>query len=224
MLQYSANEISYGVTGVTSPCPAVLTIPETLNGLPVFRVEDNAFKDNANLEEVYLPDSILHLQENAFKGCVNLRRIHFYATSNPAQQITLYRSVFQDCVNLECITFEHRGIFFIMYDATRCFAECHKLNTIEADFDYNIPGYTFYHCYELDNLVFTQALEMMMNGVTFATTSLTGCKKLDNITLLTNLSSFTPHPVIKRLSKMNIKSTAKTNVARVFGTKVQILP
>ena len=53
----------------------VLTVPATINGLPVGVIGPNAFADALSLASVTLPNTVLSIETNAFEWCVNLTNI-----------------------------------------------------------------------------------------------------------------------------------------------------
>ena len=59
VLSYSGSEAS-------------LVIPETVQGLTVVEIGEEAFMNNTTLVSIDLPDTITAIQARAFKGCTNL--------------------------------------------------------------------------------------------------------------------------------------------------------
>ena len=70
------GDTSYYVTGCEKEI-TLLNIPAEINGLPVTAIEDCAFQNNKNIEEVVLPDTITFIPSNStpFLGCTNIRKI-----------------------------------------------------------------------------------------------------------------------------------------------------
>lgn len=66
----------YSVIGCESEI-SVLNIAAEVKGLPVYRLEKSAFKNNCELKEVVIPDSIGHiaLQTAPFSGCNSIEKI-----------------------------------------------------------------------------------------------------------------------------------------------------
>ena len=50
-------------------------IPSTINGKKVTKIDDNAFRDNKNIESVSLLEDVTEIGDNAFKGCENLEQV-----------------------------------------------------------------------------------------------------------------------------------------------------
>ena len=55
---------------------SILHIPETLDGLPVREIGEDAFKDNQIIREVFLPKNLRVIGKNAFKSS-SVQRVHF---------------------------------------------------------------------------------------------------------------------------------------------------
>ena len=54
---------------------ADIVIPAQINGLPVTRIAESAFKENALLRSVVIPDSVVDLGAKAFYNCKNLQKV-----------------------------------------------------------------------------------------------------------------------------------------------------
>jgi hypothetical protein len=52
-----------------------VTIPDSINGLPVTRIGDNAFSYCTHLVSMTIPDSVTSVGGTAFNGCTNLFRV-----------------------------------------------------------------------------------------------------------------------------------------------------
>ena len=51
---------------------ATLEIPETVNGMTVVEIGEEAFMNNTSLTSIDLPDTITVIRARAFKGCTSL--------------------------------------------------------------------------------------------------------------------------------------------------------
>lgn len=222
MFSYTIDGQNCTITGIANPNTTKIVIPEFIQNCQILCIDAAAFKNNMVVEEVHMPDALYYIFDEAFYGCANLRVVHFYKSAKPSNSICFHRAVFQNCIRLRDILFDNPTVLDFMLNTTRCFQDCHSLKNIEGYFSWSIPGHTFHNCYELDNLVFKQAI---FNGITFAGTSLIGCRCLKNVTLLGNLSPCTPTSVLKKLSKMNVKCPQNSNVASLMtpGANIQFL-
>ena len=62
------------ITGHTS-ASGILTIPDTIEGLPVRSIGKHAFAAGRDLQEVSLPPTLKRLSRFAFHNCGNLKKI-----------------------------------------------------------------------------------------------------------------------------------------------------
>ena len=78
----------------------IITVPETVSGLPVTCIQSNAFEPpyvgGSTIREITLPDSITEVRENAFNGCNGLEKIHF-----PAGLKTIGNRACYGCISLQ---------------------------------------------------------------------------------------------------------------------------
>lgn len=81
-----------------------------------------AFRKNAALASVVLPDCLEVIEAQAFQGCKNLRTIHI-----PRSVWRIEEGAFQDCTNLENIVLP-KGLTHL---GARAFAGCKGLKSIE---------------------------------------------------------------------------------------------
>lgn len=68
---YNSQATITGYTGSES----VVTIPETINGYPVTRINSEAFSDNNSLTSLSVPKSVTNIVQSAFFGCTGLKEI-----------------------------------------------------------------------------------------------------------------------------------------------------
>jgi hypothetical protein len=73
-LELELADGAYRVVGYSGTL-TVVVIPEAVDGIPVTAVKADAFSGNATVTKVYLPASILFVDENAFAGCSNLTEL-----------------------------------------------------------------------------------------------------------------------------------------------------
>lgn len=61
----------YIITGMGTYDGTVVVIPSSINGIPVKKIGDEAFKDNENITRVDLPSSVETIGISAFENCIN---------------------------------------------------------------------------------------------------------------------------------------------------------
>lgn len=84
----------------------VVTIPESIDGLPVTAIGPQAFDKNIYLITVTLPDSITSIGHCAFNGCTYLNEINI-----PRGVTSIGRYTFERCLNLSKITIPDNELF-----------------------------------------------------------------------------------------------------------------
>lgn len=106
------------ITGYSGP-GGVVTIPDTLAGLPVVVIDEDAFNGQVNLTRVTLPDRVTEIRKFAFYSCQNLAQVTFghslthlgvrafagcsrlTGVSIPDGVTTIGTAAFSDCTSLE---------------------------------------------------------------------------------------------------------------------------
>jgi hypothetical protein len=71
---YTTNNGTITITGYTGPAGA-LTIPSTLDGLPVTVIGAYAFSQNTSLTAITIPGTVTYIDTYAFQSCRSLRRV-----------------------------------------------------------------------------------------------------------------------------------------------------
>jgi hypothetical protein len=156
-----------------------VTIPDSINGLPVTSIGDWAFSTCFNLTNITIPDSVRSLGKEAFYGCDSLPNIKI-----PHSVGSIGHSAFNYCMKLNDITVEEGnpaysskgGVLFnkggteilkwpadkegspTMFDGVRsigdgAFQDCHRLtNIIIPDSVTNMEDGAFHNCTNLTSI------------------------------------------------------------------------
>ena len=95
---YSTYNNQITITGYSGTGGAV-TIPSTINGLPVSKIGDNAFYKNASLTRVTIPGSVTGIGVCAFYWCYNLTSVTI-----PSGVTSIGDSAFEFCGSLSGVT------------------------------------------------------------------------------------------------------------------------
>jgi BspA type Leucine rich repeat region (6 copies) len=94
---YTTNNSTITITGYTGSGGAV-TIPTTINGLPVTSIGNEAF-DDTPLTSVTIPDSVTNIGDGAFDDCSSLTNLTIPDSVN-----NIGDGAFDDCSKLTAIT------------------------------------------------------------------------------------------------------------------------
>ena len=73
--QKATNDNYYSIVGCLPGEEKTLEIPTSYNNLPVTHIAAKAFAQCGEVEEIFIPDSITVIDENAFLGCNLLKKI-----------------------------------------------------------------------------------------------------------------------------------------------------
>ena len=95
---YTTNGGTITITGFSSPVRAV-TIPDTINGLPVTSIGDDAFFQCTNLTSVTIGNGVTNIGNYAFYGCTSLTNITI-----PNSVTSIGNYTFPGCGSLTNIT------------------------------------------------------------------------------------------------------------------------
>ena len=72
----SDGTVYYSVIGVGTATERDIVIPKTYEGIPVTEIHDSAFRNNANITSIWLPNTIESIGWSAFYSCYNLEYIN----------------------------------------------------------------------------------------------------------------------------------------------------
>lgn len=123
--------VSYAVTSeVDKTCCIVrsdtkdeVNIPVTADGYVVTAVDASAFRSNAKLKKIVLPETVSVIGEHAFDGCTALREITIPSMVKSVADFTFFQ-----CTNLKSVRFEGNDVVAI---GEYAFAGCSELREIK---------------------------------------------------------------------------------------------
>lgn len=189
----SSDSMYYTVVGrgtLTSPDVA---IPSEYNGVPVKEIESRAFRNDADMISLTIPESITAIGAQAFFGCTNLASIEYNAVA--CDDIADEDDIFYDAgangegiaviVGAEVTHIPER--LFYAYDIVLYSYEYHSANLRSVTFEAgsvceSIGDYAFSECAALEEI-------SLPDGISdIGMRSFAGCKSLTAIALPDNLT------------------------------------
>ncbi|MGA2863586.1 MAG: leucine-rich repeat domain-containing protein [Verrucomicrobiota bacterium] len=163
---YTVNNGAITITGYTGPGGAV-TIPSTINGLPVTSIGDWAFYEISSLSSVTIPDSVTNVGRYAFELCTSLPSVtipnsvtsigeNAFSGCSSLTNVTIGNSVssigvaaFNGCTSLPSVTIPHS----VTSIGQHAFGSCRILSSVTIPSSItNIADYTFEYCLSLTNV------------------------------------------------------------------------
>jgi YD repeat-containing protein len=103
---YTTNNGTITITGYTGPDGAV-SIPSTLNGLPVTSIGYAAFASRTSLTSVTIPNSVSSIGSQAFAECTSLTSVTI-----PNGVTSIGDEAFRGCTSLSAITVDALNSFY----------------------------------------------------------------------------------------------------------------
>jgi len=122
---YTNDNGSITITGYSGPAGDV-TIPSTINGLPVTSIGASAFITNTFLVSVRIPSSVTNIGDGAFEQCVGLTSVTIADGLT-----TIGNFVFVYCFGLTNVTFPSS----IANIKTSAFNTCYKLTNVTIPYN-----------------------------------------------------------------------------------------
>ena len=211
--QYLASENEVTIVGYTGMIESVLEIPAEIDGLPVTRVEDDAFVKQDELTEVVIPASVIEIGSTAFHDCANLQ-VFTVAEENPAycvrNGLLLDKS---ESILIRCPSGRYGEVtdipdtIFLISDAA--FADCSSLSKIELPQSViSIGVMVFSNCTALYDITLSENLQTIGDG------AFMNCTAIQRMRLPENLQR------IGMMAFSNCQSLSEV----VIPSKVQALP
>ena len=154
-------EISNGkvtITGTTTKVQSKISIPASIDGLPVTSIGEGAFFDCENLKTVLLPETIESIEKGAFYNCTNLQDINF-----PSQLKNIGKAAFYNCSLLtfdnswkvdnigelafyNCDSIEKISLNQAGFIGEGAFANCDSLEIVESSYSKYLNGGKNFYC------------------------------------------------------------------------------
>jgi uncharacterized repeat protein (TIGR03803 family) len=107
---YTTNSGTITITGYTGP-GGTMTIPRSINGLPVTSIGYSAFSGRSSLTNVMIPNSVTNIGNNAFYYCIGLSSVTI-----PNSVTSIGNFAFTGCTSLSAITVDTLNSFYSSVD------------------------------------------------------------------------------------------------------------
>jgi hypothetical protein len=161
---YTTNNGAITITGYYGPGDAV-TIPSTINGLPVTSIGASVFAFNGKLTSVTIPNSVTSIGADAFESCYSLTSVTI-----PNRVTSLGDGAFFQCSDLTSVT--------IGYSVARIGLEVFygtSLTSVTIPNSVSSIGLeAFSYCTRLTNVTIGNSVTNIFYEAFYACTSLTG--------------------------------------------------
>jgi len=158
----------YGVKACNTDLTSVI-IPKEHKNKPVTFILTEAFKDNKEIKQIIIPESVVNIENRAFSGCKGLTNITL-----PESLVNIGDGVFHGCNNLINITIPIN----VTSIGSNTFENCSSLDSINIPSGIKtINSNTFNNCRGLKSVTFekdSQLASIKKNAFFY-------CRNLDNI-------------------------------------------
>lgn len=168
------------ITGVVAGADTLETmvIPETINGVTITKLGENAFKDFTSLKSVSIPSTITAFGLHVFEGCSSLTSIDLSNT----KLTYVVNYAFKNCTSLKTVILPNTIETIYAY----AFEGCSSLVTFTLpDSVVSIKGSAFYECSNLTYFDISDNSQLTELG----SWTFYNCSKLTNFTLPVGLTS-----------------------------------
>ena len=134
----------YAISGIDFGNVATVVIPTYYNGIPVTEIAVNAFKDNAALTSVIIPDGVKAIASGAFSGCLNMETVCV-----PSDLKAIGESAFKNCAELSEIVIPDS----VTEIGANAFTGCDSLTSVTIPENVkSVGGGAFSDCDDLTNI------------------------------------------------------------------------
>ena len=197
------NYEGYALTGLGTCTDNDIIIPEYYNGLPVTRINDNAFYECDSLTSIIISDSVTSIGYESFFGCDSLTTVvignslteisscafqecRALTSINIPNTVTyIGESSFQDCSSLTSIVIPE-GVTYI---GNNQYSGCSSLTNITIPSTVTgIGSFAFYNCTSLETAIFEEGSQLsdIWNGVFLECDSLISISIPEGVTFIEN--------------------------------------
>jgi BspA type Leucine rich repeat region (6 copies) len=201
---YWINNGTITITGYTGSGGAV-TIPDTINGLPVTSIGDGAFEFCTSLTSVTTGNSVTNIGQLAFHSCTSLASV---TIGNSVTSIGY--AAFASCTNLTSVTIP----ISVTSIGNNAFNQCTRLTSVTLPNSViSIGTLAFSHCSNLTNVTIPNSVISIGYGAFDSCTSLTSVTIPNSVT---SIGDYT-FGYCTRLTGVYFKGNAPSLTSDVYG-------
>ena len=143
------NGLYARITGYTGTDVSIV-VPETIGGYAVQEIGSEAFRDNADLQSIALPDTVTTISASAFRNCDALRGVDL-----GQGLVTVGNYAFYDCDGLQSITFPDS----VTTTGNQVLRNCDELAKVHFPVNWTSAGtYTVANCPKLTTIELPEGL------------------------------------------------------------------
>ena len=164
-------------------------IPDFYNELPVIRIKDSGFKERTSIKNIFIPDTVTAIGNQAFYSCTGLNSVTI-----PSSVTSIGDGAFFDCYNLKAVYIKDIeswcNISFSNDIDTNPLNYAHKLylnnklvtELIIPDSITSISDFSFYYCTGLTSVIIPDGVTSIGDGAFSRCSGLTSVTIPDSVT------------------------------------------
>ncbi len=227
IFEYSLDDANRATITSYKGNVSALSIPKTLDGYTVVKIDSYVFQNNKQLRVVVVPDSVTEIGYQAFYNCTNLSQVTLsknmktmgtraFGNCTSLTAIEIPKSLtdsggpFEDCSNLRNVTFE-KGVTEI---TNQLFWHCNGIEEVTIpDTVTVIEDSAFYNCSKLSRVG-------IPNSVTeIESWAFQNCAKLTEVNIPDSVTEIGYQAFYNctNLSQVTLSKNMKTMGTRAFG-------
>ena len=198
-----------------------LVIPETVDGYPVIKVAENAFKDISLVKSVKIEGKLI-IENNAFYGCSNLKSVELLDV------ISIGNSAFENCSKLQNVTIGDCASI-----GNKAFKDCSSLKTVSLPSNLERLGdKAFEYCKELSAITLPDNIRYIGSSLLYGCYSMKtisvpyfGATEGENLTVgyLFGLSNYTYQSgnsgISSEIEEITLSKQTELNKGTFYGLK-----
>ena len=154
-----------------------LSVPQTIDDLPVIGIGNDAFSGLEKLQRLTLPETIEYIGNKAFYQCSNLKEINL-----PDGIKSIGEYAFFECISLDCEEIRLSDSLISLGRAAFCGSQIKKMIMSPSCALQHIEDAAFRSCYNLEKIIIPNKVESI------GANAFNGCDNLAEITLPANLT------------------------------------